>query len=136
MENKIGRPLLFKNVEELEGRMAEYWDYCKLSKKPLTLGGLSYYLNIDRKTLLNYSKKEAFFPLIKDARERVLMDMEERLQTSGQPTAGVIFAIKNSNERWHGWTDKQEIIAEAVNTNKNFDVSKMSTEAIKALLNE
>ena len=91
MPNKVGRPLLFKTVKEVEDKINEYFNYCDnrlingydnktneqfayISPEPYTMSGLAYYLGIDRKTLLNYSKKEEFFPTIKRARNKVEMD--------------------------------------------------------------
>ena len=84
------------------------------------MSGLAYYLKIDRQTLINYSKKEEFFGTIKDAKDRVLMNTEERLQTFQQPTAGIIFALKNN----YDWTDKQEIKQEITNIDKFFEVEE------------
>lgn len=105
MSNKVGRPRLFNTVEELENRINEYFEYCEINEKPMTMSGLAYYLDVDRQTLINYKNREEFFDAIKKAKQRVLMDTEERLQTSQQPTAGIIFSLKNN----YGWVDKQEI---------------------------
>ena len=40
MSNKVGRPLLFKTVEELEKRIEEYFEYCEINEKPMTMSGL------------------------------------------------------------------------------------------------
>ena len=117
-KNLGGRPLIFKNEEELKERIEEYYDYCETHSKPLTMSGLAYYLKIDRQTLINYGKREQFFGTIKEAKERVLMDTEERLQTFQQPTAGIIFALKNN----YSWTDKQE--------------TELKTEGVKLVINE
>ena len=101
----MGRPLLFKTEEELKRRIDEYFEYCEVNEKPMTMSGLAYYLEIDRQTLINYGKKEAYFGTVKRAKERVLMNTEERLQSSGQPTTGIIFALKNN----YDWTDKKEV---------------------------
>ncbi len=121
MPNKVGRPLLFKTVKEVEDKINEYFNYCDnrlingydnktneqfayISPEPYTMSGLAYYLGIDRKTLLNYSKKEEFFPTIKRARNKVEMDVERRMNDKGSFTAGLIFNAKNN----FGWTDKTE----------------------------
>lgn len=108
---KVGRPLIFKDKEELKERIEEYFEYCEEREKPLTMSGLAYYLKIDRTTLINYGKREVFFDTIKQAKDRVLMDTEERLQTNGNPTVGIIFSLKNN----YNWADKQEIKEETDN---------------------
>lgn len=118
MANKVGRPLLFKTVEDLQNRINEYYEYCETNEKPLTMSGLAYYLKIDRQTLLNYGKKEEFFGTLKEAKDRVLMDTEERLQMIKQPTVGIIFSLKNN----YGWADKQE--------------TEVKTEGVKVVINE
>ena len=105
MSNKVGRPLLFKTVEELERRIEEYFEYCEINEKPMTMSGLAYYLEIDRQTLINYKNRDEYFGTLKRAKQRVLMDTEERLQTAQQPTAGIIFSLKNN----YNWTDKTEV---------------------------
>ena len=119
-----GRPLKFKTVKELEERIDEYFNSCfepAFNKdgtkkidfrtgeqmvwqiKPFTLSGLAYYLDIDRKTLYNYSKRDKFFPTIKKARARVEAYVEEQL-FKPQIAAGVIFNLKNNFD----WRDKPE----------------------------
>lgn len=128
----VGRKLIFETKEKLQSRIDEYFEYCETHEKPLTMSGLAYYLNVDRQTIINYANREEFFDTIKRARERVLMDTEERLQTSGQPTTGIIFALKNN----YDWRDKVETENTNINsnTNKNIDLSHLSTEEIKELL--
>lgn len=116
---KGGRPLKFKSRQQLEDKINEYFEGCfepMLNKqgeivkhpdtgeallrqaRPFTMAGLAAYLEIDRKTLLNYSKRDKFFPTIKKARERVEAYVEEQLFRP-QIAAGVIFNLKN-NFKW------------------------------------
>jgi hypothetical protein len=102
--NKVGRPRSFSSIEELESRIDDYFEKCESLEKPPTMSGLAYELGIDRKTLINYSRKEEYFHAYKKARDRVEASMEDLL-LSGKATAGVIFSFKNN----FGWADKQEI---------------------------
>lgn len=132
MEKK-GRPLIFNNVEELEKKIQEYWDYCEEREKPYTISGLAYYLNTTRQTIFNYSRRDDFAPIIERARDRVLMDTEERLQESGKnSTSGIIFSLKNNFK----WTDKVEIESTNTNVNNNVDLSNLSVEEIRELLKD
>ncbi len=92
----VGRPLRFKNPQELKTEADLYFASCD---RP-TFAGLAYALGIDRQTLYNYKDKDEFFDTIKSYRDRIEVKYEERLVYDSQPT-GVIFALKNWN-----WTDK------------------------------
>ena len=113
---KAGRPRAFKNAEEVKSKIDAYFNYCEEKEKPYTMSGLAYYLEIDRRTLLNYSKNEEFFPLIKKARDRVQMQLEENaLSNKANPTF-TIFNLKNNFD----WKDKIEhSSSEVENINKN-----------------
>ena len=121
-KNKVGRPLIFKSVDDVKDKIEEYFDYCDnrlvngydnktnqqfayINPEPYTMSGLAYYLGIDRKTLLNYSKKDQFFPTIKKARNRVEMDIDRRLNDKNAFTPGLIFNLKNNFD----WKDKTEV---------------------------
>lgn len=101
---EVGRPRAFKSVEEVEEKINAYFNYCEEKEKPYTMSGLAYYLGIDRKTLLNYSKNEEYFHAIKKARDKVQMQLEECLYRLGN-NSGVIFNLKNNFD----WKDKMEV---------------------------
>lgn len=102
-DNKVGRPLKFKTSEELEKAIAEYFEYCEKSSKPMTMSGLAVALDVNRQTLLNYSKTEEFFGTIKKAKALCERYAEEYL-FSGKHVAGAIFNLKNN----YSWKDKSE----------------------------
>ena len=113
---EVGRPRAFKSVEEVEEKINAYFNYCEEKEKPYTMSGLAYYLGIDRKTLLNYSKNEEYFHTIKKARDKVQMQLEENaLLNKANPTF-TIFNLKNNFD----WKDKIEhSSSEVENINKN-----------------
>ena len=113
---EVGTPRAFKSVEEVEEKINAYFNYCEEKEKPYTMSGLSYYLGIDRKTLLNYSKNEEYFHTIKKARDKVQMQLEENaLSNKANPTF-TIFNLKNNFD----WKDKIEhSSSEVENINKN-----------------
>ena len=100
--NKGGRPLKFKSAAELEGKIEEYFAECEKKQKPFTMSGLANSLDVDRRTLLNYSERERFFPTIKKARQKVEQWWEERLADSA--ATGAIFNLKNNFD----WKDRTE----------------------------
>ncbi len=94
-------------LSNFENKINKYFNDCDKNKKPYTLSGLALFLDIDRKTLLNYSKKDKFFPTIKKAKLRCEVYAEEKLFTS-KNVAGVIFNLKNN----YGWKNKDEVLTE------------------------
>lgn len=121
MTNPTGRPRKFKSVESLKKRIDEYFDYCDNRTKefhseklgdvvtsdpePYTMSGLAFWLGMDRRALLTYSKRKEFVPTIKAARNRVELDVERRMNDKATFTPGLIFNAKNN----FSWVDKKEI---------------------------
>lgn len=110
-----GKPPKFKSVAELEEKIQKYFDECNQQGRPLTMSGLAVALDCDRKTIVNYSNKEEYFPTIKRARAIIERSLEEKLVSSNGVVAGIIFSAKNN----FGWVDKQEIDQK---TNLNGDI--------------
>ena len=122
---KVGRPRAFNSVEELESKINDYFEYCNKENKPYTMSGLAYYLDVDRKTIVNYTKDEEYFPTIKKARDRVQMQLEENaLLNKGNPTF-TIFNLKNNFD----WKDKIE------HNSDNFEEINKSLNNIANLIN-
>ena len=124
-----GRPKKFKSVEELEVLIEKYFDRCddnilqvydkKLQEVitiekpiPYMIEGLAAALGIDRKTLLNYQKDEEFFPVIRDAKRKILANQSEKAITGQSHAVFTMFLMKNNND----YSDKQE---HEVNANVN-----------------
>ena len=126
----MARPFLFKSKKELEERIQKYWDDCELKERPITFCGLAYYLGMTRQTLHNYSKRDKYAEVIEDAKARIEMDTEERLQLAGQATTGIIFSLKNN----YHWDADNKTETKIESTNKNYDLSNLTTEEIKELL--
>ena len=105
----MGRPLAFKSVKELEKAVDNYFavdahiDQGEGLVYLPTMSGLALSLGVDRKTVLNYSNKEDFFPTINKARCKIESFIETRLY--GNNVTGCIFNLKNN----FGWKDRSEI---------------------------
>ena len=99
-----GRPPKYTNVEEMQEKIDKYFMECDARNEPYTVTGLALTLDVDRRTLLNYSEKDEFFPTIKKAKLRVENYLEKRL-INDSSTTGIIFNLKNN----YDWRDKQEI---------------------------
>jgi hypothetical protein len=116
-----GRPLKFKSVEELQSKIDEYFDYCdkKVIKRivnknsnlvseitqPYTITGLASFLEVDRHTLINYTRRdEGFFTTIKNAKAKIEADYENRAIIGESNPIITIFTLKNN----FNWKDKIE----------------------------
>jgi hypothetical protein len=117
MYSYMGRPRAFKTVEELQTLIDEYFAWAVKWKKPLTIERLASFLDVDRKTINNYSRDSDFFPTIKKAVEFILASKVERLN-EGDKVVGVIFDLKNN----HDFSDKVHHI------NENFEGGRLTSE--------
>ena len=118
--NSVGRPLAFNSVQELEDKIQAYFDYCdsrtatKVTKqgdlvtipwpRPYTISGMAVFLDCDRRTLINYSHKEEYFPTIARARSKCENWAEEQLFDGND--RGAKFSLINN---YSDWKDKQEV---------------------------
>ena len=109
--NDGGQPLKFPTVESLQEKVDEYfseggaaWDMSGEYPRFLpTMSGLALALDVDRKTVLNYSNKNEYFPTIRKARAIIESNLEKNLY--GNSVTGLIFNLKNN----FGWNDKTEL---------------------------
>ena len=114
VNEKAGQPPIFKSVAELQKRIDEFFTSDdaflietiggeeKRTFAP-TMAGLALHLEVDRKTIVNYSHKEEFFLTIKKARARIEAHLEKKLY--GNNVTGLIFNLKNNFD----WKDKSEV---------------------------
>lgn len=129
-ENKVGRPPMYKTVEEIQEKIDKYFEQCegtekvdaegnvltdkygepvKFGRKPLTITGLALALGFNsRQTLLNYQGKQEFVDTIMRAKAKVEQYAEERLFDKDGAN-GAKFSLANNFE---GWKEKQQIEAE------------------------
>lgn len=110
-KNNVGRPLRFKNKEELQDKINEYLNNLPTYKKVITnkisldipiptITGLAYHLGFEsRQSFYDYESYEEFSYTIKRARLFIESEYEKQLQIGN--TTGAIFALKNM-----GWIDK------------------------------
>lgn len=100
----FGRPAKWTNPEEFARMVEKYFEDCATLRDMPTLSGLAVYLDSDRRTLLNYSKKDDFFPTIKQAKALCEAAIEGRAMLGGINATMAIFSLKNN----YGWIDKTE----------------------------
>ena len=94
----MARPKLYNDIDKFESKVKKYFKECDANNRPYTMSGLANSLDMDRRSLLNYSKDEKFFLTIKKARQRVEQQLEENLYRLGN-NSGIIFNLKN-NFNW------------------------------------
>ncbi len=118
---KRGRPLKYKTVEKLQKVIDEYFDSCDnrliqgydnktneqfayISPEPYTMSGLAYALDLSRKQLMVYKRRDEFGNAVKRARRRIEADVDRRLNDKITFTPGLIFNLKNN----FGWVDENK----------------------------
>lgn len=105
-ENKIGRPLKFKSVEEMQLAILKYFAECDENDIPYTVTGLALALDTSRKVLVEYQGKDEYSNTIKRAKLMCENYAERHLFVGKSGVTGAIFSLKNN----YGWVDKQEIV--------------------------
>lgn len=58
--------------------------------------GLAISIGVDRKTLSEYQKSDAYGDIVTDARDKIQLWLEEELQSRGGNVTGLIFSLKNN----------------------------------------
>lgn len=104
--NPVGQPLKYKSKSALRKAVVKYFNKCEEEKRPPTLSGLALALKVDRKTILNYSKRDKYFPTIQNAKLICEAYAEEQLFRGSGPVAGVMFSLKNN---FDSWKEKSEV---------------------------
>lgn len=104
------RPLKFETVEDLQKQIDLYYLSCYDADgkkiKPYTVTWLANFLDVDRKTLINYERKDdKFFHAIKRAKSKVEEDIEIGALTNQYNATSAIFNLKNNFD----WKDKSEV---------------------------
>lgn len=129
-KNKGGRPLIFKNKEEMQKKIDAYFKECEgtplykedgtpmldkngvpiiVGEKPLTITGLALAIGLNsRQALLNYQGREEFNDTITRAKAKVEQYAEERLFDKDGAN-GAKFSLANNFE---GWKERQQIDAD------------------------
>lgn len=95
----------YKDKEALKKGIDKYFQECDIKQRPYTMSGLAYSLGIDRVTLINYGKKDLFFTLIKEAKDKVQAQLEENALMGKGNATFTIFNLKNN----YGWRDTVEV---------------------------
>jgi hypothetical protein len=111
---KVGRPLKYKTVEEIQPLIDSYFK--ETPESEWTVTGLALALDTSRDILIDYEGRGKFSNAIKKAKDMVHNAYEKDLRKKGR--SGDIFALKN-----FGWKDEKQIDA-----NVNMTMSKLLDE--------
>ena len=113
---KVGRPLKFPSVEELQKKIDDYFEDRKITGRPATVTGLCLWLDqTSREVLMSYQDKDEYTDTLLRAKLRCQEYAEEQMYTLKNP-AGPIFALKN-----FGWSDAKQV--DIQNTTKTITVT-------------
>ena len=97
-----GRPRIYKDPEEMEAKVLQYFAHCNDNKDNPKVTGLCLFLGFScRETLNEYQKLPEFSDIIKRAKLGVESHYEDGLNTFKY--GGSVFALKNM-----GWKDTQD----------------------------
>lgn len=137
---KVGRPLKFQSVEEMEKLINAYFDSCfKMNEEtgeaeqiePFTVTGLALAVGTDRKGLCEYALREEFSNTIKRAKAFIENYAEKSAYTAKNP-AGPVFILKN-----FGWSDTQKLEVSGPDGGPvDIRIADMSDEELEALLED
>lgn len=115
---RVGRPLKFKSVDELQRKIDAYFRQMDAEKRPCTVSGLAVALETSRKVLVEYEDKEEFSNTIKNAKVKIENWIEENSIMGKTNPAVSIFNLKNN----FGWKDKTEV-DQNITQDKPFEVN-------------
>jgi hypothetical protein len=118
MAHPGGRPLKYTNIEDMQKDIDAYFQDCQDNKRPLTVTGLAYALDMDTHSIRNYEERDQFFTAIQKARMRILMQKEELLSSKTTQVAGLIFDLKNNYSGLYKDKTEQEVTG-----NQNINVT-------------
>lgn len=129
-----GRPLKYETAVQLDMAIQLYFDRCDphieshmvatgintngktmfdtreilTDQKPYTMAGLARAIGLDRKTLLNYEKRDEFFPSLQAAKDRCEEYAESQL-FSPYSNGAKFNLINNYRGKHQDWADKHEV---------------------------
>jgi len=94
----------FSTPQQLEIRVASYFEHQDREKQPYTITGLALYLDISRTTLLKYAGRSAYGKIVRRGKMKCEEYAEKQLFLAKNPV-GIIFNLKNN----YGWRDATEV---------------------------
>lgn len=127
----MGRHTKYKDADELENMINQYFEECARDHEPTTITGLVLFCGYaNRVSFYELEDKPEFTNAIKKARTRIEKGYERNLHRPG--CTGSIFALKN-----FGWRDDKQIdvTSKGEKINNEIDYSKLSEQVKQELYN-
>ena len=124
-----GAPPFFKNKEEMQAKIIEYFDICEGGKENIKITGLCLFLGFEsRQSFYDYENKQEFSYTVKRARMVIECHYEEGLNTFKY--GGAVFGLKNM-----GWKDKTEtdITSGGKRLGNEIDLSELTDEELAVI---
>lgn len=120
---------IFPTEEDFINRFYEYIDDCEVKEKMPNVAGFCFFGKFGRKTF--YDQKN-LYPHTYDIIHSALED----LALNNKTVAPTVLSLYLKNKC--GYTDKQEVESknENINTNKNIDLSHLTVEELKKLIDD
>lgn len=104
---KLNTHCKFKNAEELQFKIDEYFNFCNEKRRPYTISGLARYLEIATSTLRNYEKTYGttdYSEIISKAKQQI-EEFAECSLYDNRKTAGAKYVLENNFQ----WSNKQDV---------------------------
>ena len=104
---KLNTHCKFKNAEELQLKIDEYFELCNEKRRPYTISGLAIFLDITTSTLRNYEKVYGttdYAEIISKAKQRI-EEFAECSLYDNRKTAGAKYVLENNFQ----WSNKQDV---------------------------
>lgn len=128
--NPNGRPPRWKDPEEIKLLIDEYFLTCTMGKRDTSVSGLCVHLETYRQQLWEYKNKDGFCDIIKNAYQRIELDLINKTRENKDKQVINLFLLKTC----HGLNEKT--VVENTNYNNGIrteDLSKLSDEDLDDL---
>ena len=133
----VGQPLKFKTPGDLRKKVEAYFTAMTEEKRPFLIIGLAHYLGTNRTTLMEYEgkiegrekgtdpkKQLEYANIIKNAKERCALWLQENTLVGGAEKAMAIFSLK-ANHKWRDG-DREQLV-------NNITINKLSVKEEAAM---
>lgn len=104
---KLNSRFTYKNAEELQIKVDEYFNICNAKRRPYSVSGLALHLGLTTQTLRNYEKNYGdteYADIIKVAKQRI-EEFAECCLYDNKKTVGAKFVLQNC----YGWCEKNDV---------------------------
>lgn len=104
---KLNSHCKFKNSQELEFMISEYFEECNHKRRPYTISGLALWLGLTTQTLRNYERNfgdTEYADIIKEAKQQI-EEFAECCLYDNKRSSGAKYVLENN----FSWSSKQDV---------------------------